>query len=105
MLPRYLILVETVLFSDKIKKVKVLGFTQERVLVVTRERIYNIKKDKIKRIIQIKTLGGVSKTTKPGKYEFTLHIPTEYDYRFCSEKYVVSIALNLFLITRRDEVI
>jgi hypothetical protein len=55
-------------------------------MVVTRERVFNIKKNKVKRIIQIKTLGGVSKTTQAGKNEFTLHIPTEYDYRFHSDK-------------------
>jgi hypothetical protein len=86
------------LFSDKIKKVKMLGFTQERILVVTRERIYNIKKDKIKRIIQIKSLGGISKTVKPGKMEFTLHIPSEYDYRFSSEKYLNRKELNNYCI-------
>ncbi len=81
-----------------------LGFTQERMLVVTKERIYNIKKDKIKRIIQIRTLGGISKTVKPGKMEFTLHIPSEYDYRFCSEKYDKRLN-SLILDYRREEVI
>lgn len=31
-------------------------------------------------------MGGVSKTLVSGKNEFTLHIPTEYDYRFHSDK-------------------
>ncbi len=81
-----MICIETVLFSDKIKKVNMFGFVQERIMVVTKERVFNIKKNKVKRIIQIKTLGGVSKTTQQGKNEFTLHIPTEYDYRFHSDK-------------------
>ena len=53
---------------------------------MTKERVFNIKKMKVKRIIQIKTLGGVSKATMAGKNEFTLHVPSEYDYRFHSDK-------------------
>lgn len=62
-------------------------WVQERTLIITDETIYNIKKNTVKRQILltkvqalIKTIG--SNTTK----EFTLHIPTEYDYRFISDK-------------------
>lgn len=56
-------------------------------LVITTDRIYNFKKSKVKRIININKLGGVSKTTASGsKNEFTIHIPTEYDYRFVCDR-------------------
>jgi hypothetical protein len=31
-------------------------------------------------------LSGITKTIYPGKTEFTLHVETEYDYRFTSDK-------------------
>lgn len=58
---------------------------------------------KIKRRIPIHKIGGVSKTTVPGKNEFTIHVPTEYDYRFISERY--KIGYILIIIFRREEII
>lgn len=56
-------------------------------MVVTSDKVYNIKKNKIKRQIPIFKLSGISKTVSSGtKNEFTLHILTEYDYRFISDK-------------------
>mmetsp|Transcript_9999 Transcript_9999/g.7524 ORF Transcript_9999/g.7524 Transcript_9999/m.7524 type:complete len:147 (+) Transcript_9999:203-643(+) len=63
-----------------------MGFAQERLIVLTKETVLNIKKDKVKRRIKIASIKGVSITARPGKYEFTLHIPSEYDYRFNSDK-------------------
>jgi hypothetical protein len=77
-------LVEQLLFSDKVKKINMFGWTQERIILITNEKVYNIKKQKTKRKIRISDLGGLSKTLKG--VEFTLHVPREYDYRFCSEK-------------------
>lgn len=74
------------LFADKVKKINMFGWTQERTIVVTTESIYNIKKQKKKRQIKIVDLGGVSKALAGSKVEFTLHVPKSYDYRFCSEK-------------------
>lgn len=74
------------LFSDKMKKINMFGWNQERILVITSENIYNFKKHKAKRKIPIHLLGGISKTTVGVKIEFTLHVPTQYDYRFLSEK-------------------
>jgi len=80
------------------------GFVQERMLVVTNERVYNIKKTTVKRIIQIKTLGGISKCTAAGKNEFTLHVPSEYDYRFHSDKRddVIDILKLRYLEMKRE---
>lgn len=56
-------------------------------LVVTTDRIYNFKKNKVKRFININKLGGVSKSIGSGfKNEFTIHVPTEYDYRFICDR-------------------
>jgi len=76
--------VEQLLFSDKVKKINMFNWTQERILVITTEKIYNIKKTKAKRKIRIADLGGISKTLKG--VEFTLHVPSAYDYRFLSER-------------------
>jgi hypothetical protein len=61
---------------------------QERTLCITEGKIYNINKNIIKREILIKNLSGISKNAinAKKKSEFTLHVNTEYDYRFVSEK-------------------
>jgi serum/glucocorticoid-regulated kinase 2 len=64
------------LFSDKVKKINMFGWNQERIIVITTEFIYNIKKNKPKRKIPISLLGGVSKTVGGNKTEFTIHVPT-----------------------------
>ena len=69
------------------------GWNQERIIVVTTEFIYNIKKNKPKRKIPISLLGGVSKTVGANKTEFTIHVPTQYDYRFLSERYAQSMSV------------
>lgn len=71
------------------------GWNQERILAITTEHIYNIKKHKPKRKIGITLLGGISKTVNvANKQEFTLHVPTQYDYRFLSDKYVYLCAFD-----------
>ena len=81
------------LFSDKVKKINMFGWNQERIIVVTTEFIYNIKKNKPKRKIPISLLGGVSKTVGANKSEFTIHVPAQYDYRFISERYAHSMSV------------
>jgi len=60
-------------------------WTQDRIVVVTTDKVYNLKKAKIKRAIPITKIGGLSKTLT-GRNEFTIHVPSEYDYRFISDK-------------------
>jgi len=75
------------LFSDKVKKINMYDWNQERILVVTSKSVYNFKKQKIKRVIPIVKIGGISKTILQGsKNEFTIHVPSEYDYRFISDR-------------------
>jgi len=63
-------------------------WTQERTLAITDNAIYNIHKKAIKRCIEFKHVGGMTKTVSPSKCitEFTVHVPNTYDYRFVSEK-------------------
>jgi hypothetical protein len=62
------------------------GWNQERILAITSEHIFNIKKNKPKRKIPITLLGGISKTIGANRAEFTIHVPSQYDYRFLSER-------------------
>lgn len=79
---------EILVFSDKVKKINMNEWTQERTLCITEGKIFNINKNKIKREILIKNLSGISRNAinVKKKSEFTLHVNTEYDYRFISEK-------------------
>jgi hypothetical protein len=74
------------LFSDRIKKINMYNWTQERYFIVTSEKIYNIKKAKIKRSILLADLSGITKSLRGTRNEFTLHVNKEYDYRFMSER-------------------
>jgi hypothetical protein len=74
------------MFSDKIKKINMFGWVQQRFLLITNEKIYNVKKTKVKRSIRINDLSGITKNLNGSKKEFTLHVNKEYDYRFQSEK-------------------
>jgi len=81
------LLVDTLLFADKVKKTNMFDWTQERTLAITDNALYNIHKKSIKRCIRIDTIGALIKTiSKRNMKEFTVHVPTEYDYRFTSEK-------------------
>lgn len=71
-----------------VKKTNMFQWTQERLLCITNNGLYNIHKKKIKRVIQIQDIGGITKTVPPSRnaQEFTVHVPNSYDYRFSSEK-------------------
>ena len=57
-------------------------------IAITNNAIINIHKKKIKRVIAINDIGGISKTVPPSRCttEFTIHVPSSYDYRFNTEK-------------------
>merc|ERR1712060_848267 len=63
-------------------------WSQERMIAITDKAIYNIHKKKIKRVIQHSEIGGITKTVPSSRNvtEFTIHVPSSYDYRFSSEK-------------------
>lgn len=86
--PKLLALLEggEVKFSDKVKKINQNEWTQERLLIITEQKIFNIHKLKVKRVIDIAKLSGVSRNTVGKKLEFTIHVESEYDYRYATEK-------------------
>jgi serum/glucocorticoid-regulated kinase 2 len=53
-------------------------------LVITNENIYNVSGKSIKRKISLGKLWGI--TVSKMSFEFILHIPTEYDYRYKSQE-------------------
>ena len=78
---------DTFLYANNVKKTNMFEWTQERTLVITDQALYNIHKKKVKRVIMIAEIGGITKTAPPSKNvsEFTVHVPSSYDYRFISE--------------------
>ena len=81
-------IIDQLVYASKVKKTNMFDWTQERTLAITDNAIYNIHKHQIKRCIYIKDIGGMTKTVFPSKCttEFTIHVPSTYDYRFVSEK-------------------
>jgi hypothetical protein len=79
---------DTLVFASKVKKTNMFEWTQERTLAITNNGMYNIHKKTIKRLIPMKDVCAMTKTVTPSKndQEFTVHVPTEYDYRFLSER-------------------
>ena len=79
---------DTLVYACMIKKTNMFEWSQERMLAITNNAVYNIHKKKQKRVILIADLGGVTKTEPPSRNtsEFTIHVPSTYDYRFESEK-------------------
>lgn len=46
------------MISDKVKKINMFNWVQERIVIVTTEHLYNIKKNKIKRKIAVSLMSG-----------------------------------------------
>ena len=54
-----------------------------------------MKKDDIKRSINLKDIAGVTITTEGESNEFVVHVAADYDYRFISQRY--SFNRNYFM--------
>mmetsp|Transcript_46425 Transcript_46425/g.61485 ORF Transcript_46425/g.61485 Transcript_46425/m.61485 type:complete len:100 (+) Transcript_46425:53-352(+) len=69
---------ETLVYAAMVKKINLYDWSQERMLVITDQGIYNVYKKKIKRKIEIRDIGGVTKTIPPSKKldEFTVGVPS-----------------------------
>ena len=80
--------IDTLVYAAMVKKINQFEWSQERLLAITDRAIYNIHKKKIKRVIEINDVGGITKTVPPSRCstEFTVHVPSSYDYRFSTEK-------------------
>ena len=74
---------ELVQLSTKLLKINRKGKEQKRVLMVTNKAIYNIKPNKLgscQRRIMLGTVASITESIK--SQEFTINVPTEYDYRY-----------------------
>lgn len=93
------------LFADKVKKTNMFDWTQERTLAITNVAIYNVHKKECKRRIPLSDFGGITKTVHPSKAnEFTVHVPSSYDYRFSSARRdeIVDLLKQLYLIQTKQ---
>ena len=55
---------------------------QDRTLLLTDKTLYNVKKDAVKRRIDVADVIALSKSTKSKSQEFVVHVKAQYDYRF-----------------------
>ena len=79
------LLLEKLLFTDKIIKINRYNMSQDRHLVITNKAVYNFKKKELKRRINLSVISGISIS----KYtdEFVVHgQEAEYDYHYVSSK-------------------
>ena len=79
--------VETILISDKVTKINQYEWGQQRGLLITNQHVHNLKKDDIKRSINLASVRGLS-VTETEADEFVIHVNEDYDYRFICERYV-----------------
>ena len=113
---------DLVLFSGEIYKINRYWTTQKRILCVTSKYILNLKRDKYKldknnkpdltglwckRIIDIKDLGGVTTSLHRKSFEFVIHVPKEYDYRYDTQnqkirKEIIDAIKLAYLSTCKD---
>ena len=78
----------TLVYAALVKKINQFEWSPERMIAITNNAIFKIHREKIKRVITINDIGGISKTVPPSRYSvnFTVHVPLSYDYRFSTEK-------------------
>lgn len=89
---------EKVLLSSHVFKYNHRGKKQQRILIITSKHIFNVKPPSlinkimksVKRKISLVKVTGV--TVSRMGFEFVIHVPEEYDYRYSSaEKYFKDI--------------
>lgn len=73
------------MFSCRLKKWNKYTIKQDRNFVVTNLNIYNFKQKRLRRVVPIKNLQGLTKLMKSGSQEFVIHVKKEHDYRLASE--------------------
>ena len=70
-----------IMFSGKVQKWNKYTIKQERSLVITNLNIYNFKRKKLRRVVPIEKLGGLTKLLRSDNQEFVIHVKQDYDYR------------------------
>ena len=73
---------EVIVMSIKVKKWNKVGlWAQARSFCVTNYNIYNFNNNKLRRIIPIRSLEGITKNLTNNSKEFVVHVTNEPDYR------------------------
>jgi hypothetical protein len=72
---------EVLLMSARVKKWNNFYYSQERNFVITNVNIYNLRKKKVRRVVEIKNLAGVTKNLTAYSKEFVVHVFNEPDFR------------------------
>lgn len=92
------------MFSCRLRKINKYGIKQERNFVVTNLNIYNFKQKRLRRVMAIKNLGGLTKSLKPDSGEFVVHVKKEHDYRLISSnrEIIFQIMKMAYLSTVQD---
>lgn len=75
-----------VFFSGKVLKVNKFSMKQDRNIVITNLNLYNFKKKKLRRVVEIKDLAGLTKSLVEGNKEFVVHVKQDYDYRLITDQ-------------------
>ena len=72
---------ESIALSTVIEKVNRYGWWQERTILLTDKHMYSFQHTKIKRIVKLRYIYGVTKSSFKDGTEFVLHVENQYDYR------------------------
>ena len=67
--------------TSKVGKWNPYNWCQERNFVITNENLYNFKNKKLRRVIGITSLVGLTKNMQEGSKEFVIHVNNEPDLR------------------------
>ena len=103
-----------------------IGLNKNRILWITSKYVLSLKRDKdrldnkgnpdltglwLKRIIKVSNLGGVTKSLHEKSFEFIIHIPNEYDYRYSAmsernrEEIISALKLAVLSTWKRDLIV
>lgn len=77
---------ESLIFSDTIHKFNPYDWKQQRNIVITDRYLYNLKTKTLRRKINLQKIEALIISTHPDSKEFILHVPSEYDYLYTSQK-------------------
>jgi len=73
------------MMSVKVSKINKYYIRQDRQFVISNVNIYNFNKKRLKRIIAITNLAGLTKNLQKSSKEFVVHVLNEPDYWVNSE--------------------
>ena len=117
---------DIVLFSNEIYKINRYWTQQRRILCITSKYVLSLKRDRdrldnkgnpdltglwLKRIIKVSNLGGVTKSLHEKSFEFIIHVPNEYDYRYSAmternrEEIISALKLAVLSTCKKDLIV